>query len=57
VITLLIRVTAPFRASSRPATFAALFNDMDVNAMIVPTKVVFVSSVAELPICQNTLHG
>ena len=30
---------------------------IDVRAMIVPTKSVPVPSVAELPTCQNTLHG
>jgi hypothetical protein len=31
--------------------------EIEVNAKIVPTKVVLVPSVAELPTCQNTLHG
>jgi len=38
-------------------TVAPVSNDADVNAMMVPTKVVVVPRVAELPTCQNTLQG
>ena len=51
------RVTAPSRASSRPCTSAFVVAVIDARAMIVPTKSVPVPSVAELPTCQNTLHG
>nr|WP_254550049.1 hypothetical protein [Catellatospora tritici] len=57
MIVLLMRVTEPFRASSRPLTVAPLFNEIVVRAMMVPTNVVLVSRVAELPICQNTLQA
>jgi hypothetical protein len=45
------------RASTRPFTVVPVCTEIDVNAMIVPTKVVLVPKVAELPTCQNTLHG
>jgi hypothetical protein len=54
---LLFRVTAPFRASARPVTVVPFCTVIDVSAMMVPTKVVPVPRVAELPTCQNTLHG
>lgn len=54
---LLSRVTAPLRASTRPFTVVPVCTEIEVNAMIVPTKVVLVPRVAELPTCQNTLHG
>jgi len=41
------------RASARPSTVVPLFAVIDVNAMIVPTNWVLVSSVAELATCQN----
>ena len=51
------RVTEPLRASARPWTFVPVFTVIEVNAKIVPTKLEPVPSVAELPICQNTLHA
>ena len=57
VITFLSSVTAPFRANSRPSTFARLAAVMEVKAKIVPTKVEDVPKVAELPTCQKTLQG
>jgi hypothetical protein len=50
-------VTAPFRASSRPATDAPAPALTEVRARMVPRKVEPVPSVAELPTCQKTLHG
>ena len=38
-------------------TVAPLFSEMLVSAMKVPWNAVVVPSVAELPICQYTLHG
>lgn len=57
VMTLLSRLTCPLRASTRPFTVVPVCTEMEVNAMMVPTKVVLVPRVAELPTCQNTLHG
>lgn len=57
VMVLLSKLTCPLRASTRPDTVVPVCTEIDVNAMIVPTKVVLVPSVAELPTCQNTLHG
>ena len=36
---------------------APVFRVIEVSAKIVPTNVVPVSRVAELPTCQNTLHA
>jgi len=52
---LLIKVTAPLRASALPFKVVPVFSEMDERAMMVPANVVLVPSVAELPICQNTL--
>jgi hypothetical protein len=52
----LMRVTSPVSANSRPSTVTPEPTVIEVAAMTVPTKV-GPSSVAELPICQNTLHG
>jgi len=57
VMVLVSRVTAPLRAKTRPFTVAPVFSDAEVNARMLPTKVVPVPRVAELPTCQNTLHG
>ena len=54
---LLSSVTEPFRASARPSTVEAVLMVIEVKARIEPTKLVSVSRVAELPICQNTLHA
>ena len=50
-------VTAPLRASIRPTLRAPVVIVMLVSARMLPTNVVPVPSVAELPTCQNTLHG
>ncbi|GHD84980.1 hypothetical protein GCM10010508_06910 [Streptomyces naganishii JCM 4654] len=57
VITLLSKVTAPLRASARPSTAALVFTVTDVRARMLPLKKEFVSRVAELPTCQNTLQA
>jgi hypothetical protein len=57
VIVLASMVTAPFRASSRPTTVAPVSSVIDVNARVVPTKLVFVPSVSELPTTQKTLQA
>jgi hypothetical protein len=57
VMVLVSRVTAPLRANTRPFTVVPVCTEIEVNAMMVPTKVVLVPRVAELPTCQNTLHG
>jgi len=57
VMVLLSRVTAPFRASSRPATVAPVLAVIDVRAKMVPTNTEFVPRVAELPTWKKTLHG
>ena len=57
VMMLSSRVTAPFRASTRPSTVAPLLSVADVNAIMEPTKLVVVPNVAELPTCQKTLHA
>lgn len=56
VMVSLIKVTSPFRASARPSTFTPLAIVIEVNARIDPTKVEPEPSVAELAICQKTLH-
>lgn len=57
VIVLSSRVTAPFRARARPCRVAPVLRVIDVNASMVPEKLLVVPSVAELPTCQNTLHA
>ena len=57
VIVLVSRVTAPVLASSLPWIVAAVFAVIEAAAMIVPTKLVPVPSVAEEPTYQNTLHA
>ena len=57
VIVLSSKVTEPFRASTRPATLALVLSEAEVSARMLPTNVVSVASVAELPTCQNTLHS
>src|SRR5581483_5375157 len=49
-------VTAPFCASARPERLAPVVSVMLVSARMVPTKVVPVPRVAELPTCQKTLQ-
>ena len=55
--TLSSSVTEPLRASARPSTVELVVTVMEVSAMMVPTKVVSVPSVAELPTCQKTLQA
>jgi hypothetical protein len=57
VMTLESKVTAPFRANSRPSTLASVFAVIEVKARMVPTNVEFTPSVAELPTCQKTLQA
>jgi hypothetical protein len=56
-MTLSSSVTAPILARARPWISVPVVTVMDWSAMMVPTKVEFVPSVAELPTCQNTLQG
>ena len=51
------RVTAPLRASARPARLARVIKEMLVSARMFPVKTESVPSVAELPTCQNTRHS
>jgi hypothetical protein len=53
VMVLLSRLTWPFLANTRPATVAPVCTDAEVNAKMLPTKVVWVPRVAELPTCQK----
>src|SRR5438874_9213872 len=55
VIVLASKVTAPFRANSRPSTAAPVVTVMDVKARMFPLKTEVVPRVAELPTCQKTL--
>ena len=57
VMRLSSRVTAPFRASTRPATLVPVSTVIDVRARMLPTNLFVVPSVAELPTCQNTLQA
>jgi hypothetical protein len=57
VIVLVSRVTAPLRARSRPAMVAPVVAVIDVMASTLPTRCDPVPSVAEEPICQNTLQA
>ncbi len=54
---LLSSVTAPFLANTRPCTVAPVVIVALVKARMVPTNIVVVPSVAELPTCQNTLQA
>jgi len=54
--TLESNVTAPLRARVLPLTLAPVFRVMLVSARILPSNIVPVPSVAELPTCQNTLQ-
>jgi hypothetical protein len=57
VMTLSSRVTAPFRAKTRPLTSAPVLSVMDVSASNEPLNWLVVPSVAELPTCQKTWHA
>src|ERR1700712_242840 len=57
VITLAGRLTAATLARKRPWRAAPVFMVMLWSAITVPTKELPVPNVAELPTCQNTLHG
>jgi hypothetical protein len=50
-------VTAPLRAIARPIRLAPVVSVLLVSASILPANAVPVPSVAELPICQKTLHS
>lgn len=50
-------VTAPLRASTRPWRVAPVLSVAEVKARMVPTKLLEVPKVAELPTCQNTLQA
>jgi hypothetical protein len=52
----LINVTAAFRAKALPLRVTPLFMLMLWSAIIVPSNVVVVPRVAELPTCQKMLH-
>ncbi len=54
---LVSRVTDPLRASTRPLTVLPVCTDAEVKARMLPTKVVLVPRVAELPTWKNTLQG
>jgi hypothetical protein len=54
---LVSNVTAPLRANNLPSTVAPVFAVIDVKARTLPAKLEFVPRVAELPICQKTLHA
>ena len=51
------RVTAPLRASARPAIVSPVSTEIDVRARTLPAKSELVPRVAELPTCQNTLQA
>ena len=57
VMTSVSRVTAPVRASTRPATCTPDVSVTEARAMTVPTKVLVVPRVAELVTCQKTLQA
>jgi hypothetical protein len=57
VISFVSIVTAPFRARARPSIWTPVVTVTDVSARIEPANVEYVPSVAELPICQKTLHA
>ena len=51
------RVTDPLRARARPWMVSPVCTVIDVRARMLPAKVEFVPSVAELPTCQKTLQA
>jgi hypothetical protein len=57
LMVLLSKVTAPFRAKALPWSTAPVPSEIDDNAKIFPANTELVPSVAELPICQNTLEA
>jgi len=57
VIVLSSRLTWPVRARTRPWIVARFCTVMLARAITVPTKLVVVPMVAELPTCQKTLHA
>lgn len=56
-ILLVSRVTAPVCANARPDSEAPVITEMLVSARMLPTNLVVVPKVAELPTCQYTLHA
>ena len=57
VITLESSVTEALRASNRPLTVESVLAVIALRAITVPTRREPTPRVAELPICQNTLHA
>ena len=57
VMVLSFSVTSPVPANTRPTTVAPESSTAEVDARIVPTKLVLLPSVAELATGQNTLHA
>jgi len=57
LILLVSKVTAPLRAYRLPLEVAEVVAVMDVNARMLPAKLVPVPKVAELPTCQKMLHA
>ena len=55
MIVVVSKVTAPFRANSRPSNAAPFRSVMEVRARMFPLKTEVVPRVAELPTCQKTL--
>lgn len=51
------RLTAPLRARARPEMLAPLFAVTLFNARMLPTKLLVVPNVADVPTCQATLHA
>ena len=51
------KVTAPVRAMARPVKLTPVVSVLLARARILPTNVVPVPSVAELPTCQKTLQA
>jgi hypothetical protein len=54
---LVSNVTAPVCANALPLSVAPVVIVIEARAIMVPTIVVAVPMVAELPTCQKTLHG
>lgn len=57
VMALSLSVTAPVLARTRPLTEAPLFNVAELEARMLPMKLVVEPRVADDPTCQNTLHA
>ena len=57
VMLLASSVTAPVCAKARPDSVEPVITEMLVSARMLPTNLVVVPRVAELPTCQYTLHA